>query len=440
MKEKINEEVLTEKEQLKLEKKKKRKKTARKILLGIIAVIALFIAVTSLITAIGNKNHLKKVHSFNKVSYENQLVPEMDEKGNWTFTSDEDLKVVQLTDVHIGAGWLSLKKDDMAINAVATMITEEKPDLVIVTGDIAYPVPFQAGTMNNKSAAKIFAELMEQLGVYWTLCYGNHDTEAYSRYTREDISDFYGSGNYKYCLFQEGPDDVDGYGNQIINIRKENGIITQSLYVLDSHSYTGGDIFGIFWKYDNLHQNQVNWYIKNVKAYNELNAIKAEELGLTDYESDIKSSMFFHIPLPEMKDALTEYAKNGFKDTENVQLIYGAAGEKGKVVYCGIGEDTMFETIKELGSTKAIFCGHDHLNSLSLKYKGIQFTYGMSIDYLAYIGISEQGVQRGCTVITYKPDGSYEVSPECYYQDKYVSQYEKETVRMDEPTTVIPEE
>lgn len=440
MKEKVNEEVLNEKQQLKLEKKKKRRKIGRRILLGIIAVIALFIAITSLITALGNKSNLKKIATIEKVKYENQLVPEKDEKGNWTFTSDEDLKVIQLTDIHIGAGWLSLKKDLMAINAVATMLTAEKPDLVIVTGDIAYPVPFQAGTMNNKSAAKIFADLMEQLGVYWTLGYGNHDTEAYSRYTREEISDFYGSGAYKYCLFRKGPDDVDGYGNQVINIKKTNNIITQSLYILDSHSYTGGDIFGIFWKYDNIHQNQVNWYIKNVKAYNEINKKTAEELGLIDFDPAIRSSMFFHIPLVEMKDAITEYANNDFKDTDNVEFIYGAAGESGKVVFCGIGEDTMFETIRELGSTKAIFNGHDHLNTLSLKYKGIQLTYGMSIDYLAYIGISEKGFQRGCTVITYKPDGSYEITPENYYQDKYVPIFEREKVTMDKPTMVVPEQ
>ncbi len=78
----------------------------------------------------------------------------------------------------------------MAINTVATMIRVEKPDFVVVTGDISYPVPFQAGTFNNKSGAKIFAELMETLGVYWTLAYGNHDTEAYSYYTREQLTDF----------------------------------------------------------------------------------------------------------------------------------------------------------------------------------------------------------------------------------------------------------
>lgn len=75
------------------------------------------------------------------------------------------------------------------------MIRVEKPDFVVVTGDISYPVPFQAGTFNNKSGAKIFAELMETLGVYWTLAYGNHDTEAYSYYTREQLTDFTAASN-----------------------------------------------------------------------------------------------------------------------------------------------------------------------------------------------------------------------------------------------------
>ena len=72
MKEKANEEVLTEKQQLKLEKKKKRRKIGRRILLGIIAVIALFIAITSLITALGNKSNLKKIATIEKVKYEKE--------------------------------------------------------------------------------------------------------------------------------------------------------------------------------------------------------------------------------------------------------------------------------------------------------------------------------------------------------------------------------
>ena len=85
----------------------------------------------------------------------------------------------------------------------------------------------------------------------------------------------------------------------------------------------------------------------------------------------------------------------------------------------------MFETVLEMGSTDSIFCGHDHVNTYSVDYKGVRLTYGMSIDYLAYIGISKKGAQRGCTVITYS-DGGFECVAENYYQDKYVTLYEKE--------------
>lgn len=419
--------------------KGKKGKLTLKIIGIILAVLLVFIAVTAVVSAVGNKANTEKANSFDAVVKEDTLVPEKDENGYWTFTTDRDFKVLQLTDVHIGGGWMCLKKDAMAINAVAAMVTAEKPDLVIVTGDVSYPVPFQAGTFNNLSSAKIFAALMEKLGVYWTLGFGNHDTELYSFYSREDISDFYENSGFKYCLFQSGPEDIDGYGNQVINVKNSQGIITQTLYVFDSHSYTDGDFLGIMWKYDNIHENQVEWYKNTVNALNEQNNKKYAELGM-DEKSDIKSAAFFHIPLREQRDAWYEYANNGFKDTENVKLIYGTAGEANKVVYCGMGDDDLFETMQELGSTKAVFCGHDHKNNFSLDYKGIRLTYGMSVDYLAYPGIYKLGAQRGCTTITFSPDGSFDCQQQSYYQDKYVSLYDKEEVTMQDVVPVEIEE
>ena len=64
----------------------------------------------------------------------------------------------------------------------------------------------------------------------------------------------------------------------------------------------------------------------------------------------------------------------------------------------------------------------------------------MSIDYLAYPGISKLGSQRGCTIITFAPDGSYTHINENYYQDKYVSLYEKEDVTMQEVVHTQPAE
>ena len=73
----------------------------------------------------------------------------------------------------------------------------------------------------------------------------------------------------------------------------------------------------------------------------------------------------------------------------------------------------------ELGSTKAMFNGHDHINNTTFEYKGIQFSYGYSIDYFAYSGIDKLGSQRGCTMITCKSDTTFTIDKYNYYSDRY---------------------
>ena len=398
-----------------------KRKIAGKVLLGILIAILCIIAIITAINTIcvaSCKNYIK---SINPVSYSSQLTPE-EKNGYTTFVTDNDFRVMQLSDVHIGAGFMSVKKDNQAINAVAAMVAEEKPDLVIVTGDIAYPVPFQAGTFNNKTGAVIFASLMEKLGVYWCPAFGNHDTEAYSYFNREDISELYSNRQkYPHCLFQSGPKDVDGYGNYIVNVQTSKGEITQSFVMLDSHSYIDNDYFGIMWKYDCVHKNQVEWYEQQIKALTKINNNKTP-----------KSLMFFHMPPQEMLTAYNEYKENGYNDTADSKYIGGKAGEKNLVVYPSEKNYGLFDKCLELGSTKGIFFGHDHLNNFTMLYKGIQLTYDYTVDYLAYVGINKYGTQRGCTMITTKPDGSFVSKAENYYQDKYTPQREKETVTMED--------
>ncbi len=424
------------------EKIKKGFKKAGKITLIILAVILAIIIVLCVFGCIANpilnKGHMENVNSISKVEYENQLVPQKDADGVWTFTTDNDLRVMQLTDVHIGAGWMSTSKDTMAINAVATMIRVEKPDLVIVTGDIVYPVPFQAGTFDNMKSAEIFATLMENLGVYWLPVFGNHDTESYSKYTREDISNFYADEKWQYCLFEDNSDDnVDGFCNFVVNVKNSMGIITQSLYTFDSHSYVDNDYLGLLWKYDNIHDNQVDWYKKNVEKYNNQNIAlinsgdfenKAE---LLEKYSVAKSLAFWHVPAKEYLSAWNEFVAANYQNTENAKHYYGVVKEGGKLVYSGVYDDNIFEAMQETGSTKGIFCGHDHVNNFSIEYKGIRLTYGLSVDYLAYSGISKLGSQRGCTMITITPDGSFDCTPENYYQDKYATDMREEVTMQD---------
>ena len=449
----------TKKERKKLTPEQKKKRTIKALIItgAVVLVLAIFFSGIAIGNAVGAKALIKQAKTVTKVVYDQhpQLTPKFDEE--WAYfecPDDRDFKVLQFTDVHIGGGSFSQQKDAWAMNAVETMIRQEQPDLVVITGDIAYPVPFQAGTFNNLNATKIFANLMESLGVYWTFAFGNHDTEAYSMYSRKDITEYYEQSNFKYCLYQRGfADEEDkfgkidrGFGNHIINVKNSAGKYIQSIVMLDSHSYIDGDYFGVAWKYDNLHQSQVDWYAQEMEKLKEAN-------GDGEY---VKNMAFFHIPLVEYRQAwkairdayghgdykgtlqpdftapIDEYKEGGLtRPAGVVTYYYGQKGEsassKNKIenygVFCGYNNDSFFETGVEHG-LQGTFCGHDHYNNFSVEYMGVRLTYGMSVDYLAYPGIYKEHSQRGCTVINIDGSGNMAITPKNYYSN-YNVKYEK---------------
>jgi len=400
-----------------------RKKIAIKVLIAIgtiAVVIGLFVGICALVGVIGYNANMEMVKSMSSVGCD--YTPTIDEDtGYWTFVTDNEFRVLQLTDIHIGGGAFCIKKDKSALLSVETIIRNEKPDFIVVTGDVSYPVLFQAGCTNNLKEAELFCTMMEQLGIYWAFVPGNHDSEIYSKYDALDVAQFYSQERWEHCLFQQGLEDVDGYGNYIVNIKNSKGIITESLIMMDSHSYTGGDNYGIKHLYDNIHQNQIDWYetevgklqASNISTYNNLDAVdkydfltKIEKTEDEFLSSQVTTSLFIHIPLEEYAIAWEEYANAGYKDTENVDYLFGICKEKDEEICCGDGHDQLFEKILELGSTKNIFCGHDHLNTFTVVYKGVSLTYGMSIDFLAYYKIHQKDEQRGGTIITISPSGT----------------------------------
>ena len=397
-----------------------------KILLGLLACILALVVIFGGIALINEQNAKEMaeyIDEFKVQAVEPTLHPEVDEYGNSYFVTDEDFKVLHLTDIHLSGGFLQKETDKKTINAVAAMVSAEKPDLVIVTGDISYAIGI-GGTINNAYAHSMFIRLMENLGVYWTVAFGNHDTEPYNYHNRETVAGMYSDESLERCLFKNSPEGVSGEGNHVINVKNSKGEITKSLFMFDSHSYIRQDLIGglidsLMWNYDVIKQDQVDWYEDMIELY-----------------SPKSSLAFFHIPLYEMKEGYDEYIANGRADTENVKWMDGRDGEEGDVVvYASVSEvgDQLFEKALELGNTKAFFFGHDHFNNFVMDYKGVLFSYGFSIDYIAYGDIGNKGYQRGCTVLTLTPDGEFgaeNIVHENYYQDKYQPLYEKEVVDM----------
>ena len=307
---------------------KVKSKLWKKVLIILVAVAVIFASAIAGLNYFAVQRLISQGNSYEKIDFENQLIPEKDENGNWYFTTDGDFKVMHLTDIHIGGGFMSKDVDEKALNAVATMVTKEKPDLVIATGDIAFPVPFDAGTFNNHSGARAFGNLMESLGVYWDVTFGNHDAEAYSYFDREAMGKFYEREEFKHCLFQAGPEDVDGYGNHTIEVKNSEGIITQAIILIDSQAYVTDNIIdSINGTYDNIHENQVQWY------ESEINRMNAENKLVDENTENVKSLAFFHIPLVEMLDGWNEFKDNGYKDTEDVKFIYLDKDGEGHVYF-----------------------------------------------------------------------------------------------------------
>ena len=311
-----------------------------------------------------------------------------------TFTfripNDRDFKILQLTDLHLGFGFISRRKDKLALNAVRKIIDKSKPDMIVLTGDSIFPFLPKSGTCNNRKQANKLLEFLDSFEIPYTLVFGNHDCEIGSICNKQDLAQIYKKG--KYCIFTEGKKSLTGVGNFFIELVDDFGKLLLTLVMLDSNMYGDGGWF--FSGFDHVHDDQTDWCV------NRLNLLKHE-----NPDSDFKAMAFFHMPPREFKEA---YEKMKLAD-KSVVYCHGSIAEKN--YYFGISKFkySFFYRIVENWLIKWMFCGHDHLNTLSLIYKGIQITYGMSIDYLGYTGIKKNYTQRGGTLITRKADGSVEI-------------------------------
>lgn len=318
-------------------------------------------------------------HNFTKID---------NETFNLHIDTDKDYKILQLTDLHLGFGILSGKKDKLALSAVTKIIKKSRPDLIVLTGDSIFPFFPKSGTINNGRQARILTAFMDRFKIPYTLCFGNHDCELGAFCNKDELADIFAEG--KYCIFTKGNRYIYGVGNFFINLVDDNNKAVLPLVMLDSNMYGDGGWF--YSGFDCIHKDQTEW------CMNKLTSLKNED-------ENIKAMAFFHMPVREFKEAY-ERMKLGDND---VIYKHGSVGEKNDHFGISRFKGIFFNSAVDNGVIKWMFCGHDHLNTLSLVYKGIQLTYGMSIDYLGYKGIEKQYTQRGGTLITRKKDGSVSV-------------------------------
>lgn len=275
---------------------------------------------------------LKYQKQFDHVAYDAQdllRIINSKEKMIIQMPLDRDLKILQLTDLHLAND----DKDELTYQLIEDMIHHMNPDFIVFTGD---------QTM-SKDAVTIYKKLgkwMDQFQIPYTYVFGNHDLEG--DYTYQDLIDSISTS--KYLMFDQGPKYL-GFSNHQIIIKNSLNQTIGSLIMLDSHiddMYMIDDIKT--WGYGAISDHQIDWYKKCIRRMNYPHLI------------------FFHIPIPEMKEVSKD-------DDIHIGDYYE--------VPCTPPINTgFFEAAKKTKKAKAMFFGHDHLNDYIFKKDNVLLAYG----------------------------------------------------------------
>ncbi len=312
---------------------------------------------------------------------------EKDEDGYYSITkkNDDNFKILQLTDLHIGGGYLSRHEDLQALSIVRKVILTTKPDLIVITGDLTCPSIPLSLSVNNLNSIKIITDMLEKTEIPYAICFGNHDSTSKATHSRKKLFEFIKEQPHSVMVEPQIDYEINGFSNYLVKLKNSDGSLNSVMFMLDSNDYTTYNKKKV---YDYIRDDQVEWYEYEINRLSK----KAGKI--------IPSHLFFHMPVKEFDEAW-EAATNA---EDNAKYFYGTRDEK--ISYSPI-ESKIFDRALELGSTKGIFCGHDHLNDFSVEYKDIRLTYGQSIDCILYAKNLSQ--HKGATLLTIDKTGKFSV-------------------------------
>ncbi len=247
------------------------------------------------------------------------------------FNKEGKFKIVQFTDVHY-------KYDNpasiVALERINEVLDTEKPDLVVFTGDVVYSSPADTGLV----------QVLKQVSdhkIPFIVTFGNHDDE------------FNLSRRQLYEIVRSVPNNLmpeqytSDFTLPILSAagQKNAGLI----YCMDSNAYAQlKEMGGYGW----FTFEQVNWY-----------RAESAEYTRNNNGEPLPALAFFHIPLPEYNEAITN----------DDAIVIGTKMEKECSPKINTG---MFAAMKLAGDVMGTFVGHDHDNDYAVMWKGIALTYG----------------------------------------------------------------
>lgn len=259
----------------------------------------------------------------------------MAQKSELKFSKDGKFKIVQFTDVHFKYG---NRASDIALERINQVLDDERPDLVIFTGDVVYSAPADSGMLQ-------VLEPVVKRKLPFVVTFGNHDNEQ--GMTREQLYDIIRKvpGN---LLPDRGTVLSPDY---VLTVKSSSNVKKNAalLYCMDSHSYSPlKDVKGYAW----LTFDQINWYRQQSAAY------KAQMVDCLCRLLPFSIFLFLNtMKLPRSENA----------------ILRGTRMEEACAPKLNTG---MFAAMKEAGDVMGMFVGHDHDNDYAVMWKGILLAYG----------------------------------------------------------------
>ena len=312
---------------------------------------------------------------------------QMEEDGYYALikTDHKPFRILQLTDLHIGGGYLSRHEDLRALSIMRRVIRSTRPDLIVLTGDLVCPRAHISMTRNNLHAFRIITDVLESTEIPYAVVFGNHDADGKATHKRREIADFLMTRKHSLLVETDETQNITGFSNYIIKLRDSSERLDAVLFLVDSNEYIRKDQKKV---YDYIEDDQVKWYENVTRRINE------------EEKRKVPSFVFMHMPLKQYEEAW-DAAVNAKK---TAVFYYGSKNEK---ISTQSENCKLYDKIKELDSTKGIFFVLYHLNDFSVEYEGVRFTYGQGIDCLLYAKNFAQN--KGGTLLTIHKDGSFEI-------------------------------
>ncbi|KAF2663614.1 Metallo-dependent phosphatase [Microthyrium microscopicum] len=255
---------------------------------------------------------------------------------------DGKFKIMQASDLHMStglgvcrdpepAGYNNGKceADPRTLEFVARLLDEEKPDLVILSGD---QVNGETAPDSQSAIFKLL-ELFTSRKIPYAAIMGNHDDEG--SLSRAEMVDLI--SEMPYSLTTSGPPTLPGSGNYYLQVMSHNGHHSAlTIWLFDTHSYSPDE--KKYHGYDWIKDEQIRWF-KDVAG-----GLKSSNAKYSHIHLDMA---FIHIPIPEYRDA-------GMM-----------VGDRKEGVTAPLYNSNFYDALIDM-KIPVVSCGHDHANDYCL--------------------------------------------------------------------------